>query len=155
MNWLDVMVVLVWIFYVWHSWGKGLAEVWVELLSWLAIQGLWFVGAVRLGHYLVRSLGLTNDWGMVVGMLVWAILGGAGMYLAGRLILAKVERQHTSFVWYSLLGLIPAMVSGGVLVMTVLMLLEVWPGVNLNQLYMDRSMFLGLARDGLWYLGIR
>lgn len=145
MHWLDLIVVAVWIFYVWHGWGRGLFEAAAETVTGMIVWGSLIAFLQPFEFYLVRSYGLTRDWAPFVGAVFLISLAGLSAFTVLRAVALRLPRQHYTVFWHILLGTMPSIVAGGLLVMLLLLMLALVPFGDLGSVQADESWFYSLA----------
>ena len=127
-NWIDIIVVVVWMFYVWHGWGKGFYESIAELSAWLLTWFLLVYYLRPIEHALIRNIGLSKDWAPVVALFFMVLLSGISAYLVFRTLLQNLSRQNYSALWHFVLVSLPTILAGGMMVMLFLVVVVLFAG---------------------------
>ena len=128
-NWFDLAVLILIGLYTWQGWERGLYLVVPECLSWI---GAWLVGilyAERAAHFLVANLGLWHTSSWLWSFLMVVVVVEQLLYRSFMLIFARLPKQYFSHGWQLVLGVVPAFLSG-IMVMAFLTLVLILVPVN-------------------------
>lgn len=119
-NWVDFIIVLVLLWFVWDGWKKG--------IFWLAAQFMAFVGSLVVAFWsyafvavkLVQWLHLSHGIAKAVGFLAIAAIAEHLLYeLLGKLIVRLPKRYFPRW-WSGVMSIGPSAINGGVFVAFVL-----------------------------------
>ena len=111
-NWFDFAVVILIGLYTWQGWERGLYLVIPECISWMAawLSGIWL--SEQLAIFMVVNFGLWPQSSWLWAFILIVVVVQQVVYRALMLVFAKLPRQYFSTFPQLLLGLVPAFLSG-------------------------------------------
>jgi len=127
MEWVDLILVLILMLYVWQGWDHSLPAQLNLTFSWIA--GWWISLKIKAiaALWLVTHFGLKPEWaewaGLVLSVLViqqilyWAIMG----------LIALLPRHYLSSKWQALAGASLSVVSGFFIILWIVAALVLLP----------------------------
>lgn len=81
MNWIDLVILVVVVFFILQGWEEGLAKLTTGLVSFLGSLWLAVYYHTIVGVFLVEKFGLPKSWGDVMGYIViWFVSGAVISY---------------------------------------------------------------------------
>lgn len=142
MNWLDVLLLIVWAFYVWHSWGKGVYEVLAELVAWVWGWVVMLSFRDSFSRIMVLHLGMELELAEFVVGLVLMLVVVSMVYAGARLVFNRMGRQHFGWFWQMVGAFLPSIAVGGLMMGFVLLLISTMPGLSDAGLALTESRML-------------
>jgi uncharacterized membrane protein required for colicin V production len=124
-NWVDSVVLLLVFLYTWQGWERGVYLVWGEFISWLLALIVGLYANTFLSSILVLSLGVSNRSAPMWAFLISVVVLQQFVYRALQTMLQLMPRQYFKGVMHAVLGIMPAFLSG-VMVMAFLIVVLSW-----------------------------
>jgi uncharacterized membrane protein required for colicin V production len=128
-NWYDLAILILIGLYTWQGWERGLYLVVPECLSWV---GAWLAAilyAERTAHFMIAYLGLWHASSWLWSFILMVIVVEQLLYRSLMLLFALLPKQYFSHFWQLILGVVPAFLSG-IMVMAFLTLILLLVPIN-------------------------
>ena len=122
-NWFDVAVVALVGLYAWQAWDRGLYVVVPEAISWVVGWMGGILVAQQWAGFLVTNFGLWAQSSWLWAFIMMVIVIEQLVYQSLKLALMKWRRQYFSRFWQLVTGLVPAALSGIMLIAFVTLVL--------------------------------
>ena len=127
MNWVDLVIVLIFGLYVWDGYRRGFLKLAWELFGLIVA----FLFALKfyppLSDIMINSFNISSLYSKPIAFLgIWFIVQGI-FYLIGRLIAYYTPSDFKSSIINHYMGLIPAMIKGVIFISVILILFLIIP----------------------------
>jgi len=124
-NWVDGVVGLVLLAYVWQGWERRVFMVLSEMVSWvmayvITCYSLWWLMVV-----LVKYLGVSARYSPVIAWTLLVVVAQQVVYRLCLLVTSKISRHYFSGGTQLVMGLLPSFLSG-LLTLVYVMVVLMW-----------------------------
>lgn len=138
---MDLIVLMVLALYAWQGFEQGIFVIAAEVLAWLSGWGVAALFTNRLAMVLIVYFGLPRTAAEVLAFMV--IIGVVAQVVFRSLLrlVVRIPRQFFPTWWQGLLGLIPALINGVLVVGFIVLLILKIPFFSMVHMAIRASWF--------------